>query len=146
MPNRRIRIAGIFIQNKSLLLVKHKKNNKEYFLLPGGAQENGESMTDALKREWEEELSVKASIGECAFIGESIPPNGVDKNHILQFVFQIKSFSGVLKVNSDGTLIDFAWIPLINLEKTVLFPDCATQIIDFLNNKRPCFYKKYKWI
>lgn len=58
--NIRIRIAAIILNNKNeILLVNHKKNNKSYWLFPGGGIEYGETFEQALKRELKEELNLK---------------------------------------------------------------------------------------
>ena len=146
MFNKRVRVAGIYIENDSILLVKHKKENKEYYLLPGGAQEDFETLENALKREWLEELSLEISIGELAFIGESIPPVNSKKNHILQVVFQINSIDGSIKVNPDGILYDYEWVPVKKIKDILLFPDCYNQIENKISNKSADMYQKYNWL
>jgi 8-oxo-dGTP diphosphatase len=47
----RVRVAGLGMVDSAVLLVKHKKNGKSYWLLPGGGDSVGESARDALKRE-----------------------------------------------------------------------------------------------
>ena len=38
----RIRVAGILIENDKILLIQHYKNNKKYWLIPGGGNDWGE--------------------------------------------------------------------------------------------------------
>lgn len=147
----RIRCAGIFIEHEKILLVKHKKKDREYYLLPGGGQEQAETQVQALVREWKEELDVDIEVGEFLFCGESFSPNVNEKTkHVVQMVFAVKSIKGDLKIIPDGTLFDFAWIPLSKLKEIVLFPNAVEQILDYANNmQNPLInerYLFYEWI
>ncbi|HNO23437.1 MAG TPA: NUDIX hydrolase, partial [Leptospiraceae bacterium] len=55
----RVRVAA-YIQDQEgkILLIKQKKRNKDYWLLPGGGIEFGESAPAALIRELKEELNL----------------------------------------------------------------------------------------
>ncbi|PEM24416.1 NUDIX hydrolase [Bacillus wiedmannii] len=53
-----IRKIGAAIVKDSQLLVVSKKNSPEYYMLPGGKLEDGETDLEALKRELREELQL----------------------------------------------------------------------------------------
>ena len=56
-------VGGVIFEGKSVLLVKRDQEpGKGLWSLPGGALELGETLTDALKREIEEEVSIKIEI------------------------------------------------------------------------------------
>ncbi len=57
----RIRVSAILTWHERLLLCRHEKPGKEYWLLPGGGVNSGESLVDALHRELEEEVGMKAA-------------------------------------------------------------------------------------
>jgi len=141
----RIRVAGIYIENGKILLVKHRKNNREYYLLPGGGQHTGESARDALIREWKEELGLDIIPGQFLFMGESIPPDINGRKHVMQIVFSVLKISGKPQLNADDTLIGQAWIDTGELHKHTLFPLCMDQIMDFMSNARPAAYHLYEW-
>jgi len=145
MDEIRVRVAGLYIENKQILLVKHRKDGQEYYLLPGGGQNSGESMTRALEREWQEELNVEIITGNYLFSGESIPPLNSNKRHVLQVVFEVNKVNGNILLSPDNTLIDFEWIPLAEINSIKLYPFCKNQIFSVINGQKPELYMTYNW-
>ena len=146
MSKIRIRIAGIYIENNKILLVKHKKRDNEYYLLPGGGQEPGESQKEAIKREYKEELNLDIEVGDLAFIGESVPPKGVFKTQILQIVFEVKSISGTIKLADDPPLHEFKWQDIESMRDIKFFPGCLDQLFAYVNKNDYQAYQKYNWL
>ena len=61
-PEPRIRVSALLQWNDRVLLCRHEKPGKEYWLLPGGGVNTGESLVDALHRELAEELGIVEEI------------------------------------------------------------------------------------
>jgi len=143
----RIRIAGVYIENNKILLVKHRKHNREYYLLPGGGQHTGEKAADALVREWKEELSLDIVPGEFLFFGESIPPDIDMKKHVYQIVFSVLEISGEICLQPDDTLIGQAWVDIKELPNLILFPLCIDQLMNCIPDiqKSQPSYRAYIW-
>jgi ADP-ribose pyrophosphatase YjhB (NUDIX family) len=82
----RIRVSALLRWEDRILLCRHEKPGKEYWLLPGGGVNSGESLVDALRRELLEEVGIGEELpleGPVA-IAESIAPTaepvrGVDR-------------------------------------------------------------------
>ena len=71
----RIRVAGILIEDNKILLIQHYKNNKKYWLIPGGGNDWGETAKEALIREYKEETNMDIEVDEFLFLSETIFPN-----------------------------------------------------------------------
>ena len=48
----RVRVAGVLEEDGKLLLIKKKKNERSNLRLPGGGVDWGESLEEAVKREF----------------------------------------------------------------------------------------------
>jgi len=86
----RLRVAGLLRWNGRVLLCRQEKPGKEYWLLPGGGVEAGETLMEALVRELDEELGLPGDLlfeGPIA-VAESIAPNWTpDDRHVVHVIF-----------------------------------------------------------
>ena len=75
----RIRVSAILMWQGRILLCRQEKPDKEYWLLPGGGVDAGETLVEALRRELREELGVTADVqfeGPVALV-DSIAPKSL---------------------------------------------------------------------
>src|SRR5210317_493790 len=83
--------ALIIRQDRILLLRKEGGGRGERYALPGGAQDPGENLRDALNRECEEEIGTAVDIGELLHVAEFFklrdtqPPT---RRHLVEFLFR----------------------------------------------------------
>lgn len=98
----RIRVSALLTHGNQILLCRHQKGDRSYWLLPGGGVEVGESLHVAVARELMEETGLEAVMLEGPIaIAESIAPAGtVPRKHVVHVLF-----SGDL---SDRSLADVA--------------------------------------
>jgi len=134
MRTIRIRVCGILEKDDELLLVKHIKNNNEYYLLPGGGVDHGEDFKTALKREFMEECNLDVAVEDMVFISEGIAPNG--GRHIVNVYFKVSYISGDLQVGLDGSnLIGVEYIKKSELENVILYPNTKKELKEYFENK-----------
>lgn len=123
----RIRLAGLAVRGDRLLLVRHRRGNREYYLLPGGGLEWGETCRQGLAREFAEELSLRVRVGRLLFVNESLAPGA--ERHILNLTFRVHILGGRLRVNADGRLRAAAWMTRRRLGGLVFYPDLRRELL-----------------
>ncbi len=86
----RIRVSAIIRWQERMLLCRQEKPGKEYWLLPGGGVEEGETLTEALRRELREELGIEAYTqfeGPVAIVDSIAPRTSADRKHVVHIIF-----------------------------------------------------------
>ncbi|MCS7299391.1 MAG: NUDIX hydrolase [Spirochaetia bacterium] len=119
----RIRVQAVIFNDKgALLLVKHSKNNKEYYVLPGGGVEYGERLVDALLRELKEELDI-SNVYSVKYVGirDFIPPEG-DRHVIDIYYYVVADLSDIKLSENDGIIKGFDFISIRDLDKILVYP------------------------
>jgi ADP-ribose pyrophosphatase YjhB (NUDIX family) len=86
-----IRVAGLLVHEGSILMVEQGRGGDRYWLLPGGGVQFGETLSDALKREFDEELGMRVGVQRLVAIVESISPDPAYAKHVVHLVFEISA-------------------------------------------------------
>lgn len=110
---------AVIVHRGKILLCKRKA--ADYFFLPGGHVEFGESIPTALYREIKEELGVSVKSVKFLSIAENIFKYKKGIAHEINFVYQV-----FLKNNSIRTMekhLVFEWVDLKSIGKKKILPD-----------------------
>jgi len=86
----RIRVSAILRWGGRILLCRHEKGEREYWLLPGGGVNSGESLTRALHRELAEEVGISDGIpveGPVAIVDSIAPQRSFAQKHVVHIIF-----------------------------------------------------------
>lgn len=107
-----VRAQGVCFSDHLLLCARHRKPDADYWVLPGGHVERGESLWDALVREFDEETGLRVESGDLWSISEF---RSADR-HVIDCAFQVTGFSGRPRVGEDPergsmspTLVELQW-------------------------------------
>jgi len=133
MANIRVRAQAVILDEENrILLVNHVKDGKEYFVLPGGGVEFGETAEESLLRELKEELDI-TDVKSIKFLKarDFIPEDKI--RHILDLYFYVRAdVSGVNLTEDDGIIKGFGFFSLDELSSIVVYPS-REFIIDLVN-------------
>jgi ADP-ribose pyrophosphatase YjhB (NUDIX family) len=81
--------AVIYSAEGEILLVQHRKHGQSYWVLPGGHLEPGETLSDCIERELQEELEIgRPKAHELVFVDEFID-NEIPR-HVVKIGFLVE--------------------------------------------------------
>jgi 8-oxo-dGTP diphosphatase len=86
----RIRVSAILRWHERVLLCRHEKPGREYWLLPGGGVNSGESLVEALYRELAEECGIDDELpleGPVAIVDSIAPVRSFAAKHVVHIIF-----------------------------------------------------------
>jgi 8-oxo-dGTP diphosphatase len=130
MGEPRIRVSAILRWHGRILLARHEKPGKEYWLLPGGGVNAGESLVEALVRELREETGVVGEDdqlpleGPVALVDSIAPARTFATKHVVHIIFAADLSNRSLESvqSEDGAVRGLRLFGLDELEGLVLHP------------------------
>ena len=133
----RIRVAGILIEDNKILLIQHHKNDKKYWLIPGGGNDWGETTKEALIREYKEETNMDIEVDEFLFFSETISPD--KKRHVLNLFYKIyrnNKDDSIIKLGEEAVLTDLKFVTKEELETMTIYPNIKENLLKLMNNEK----------
>jgi 8-oxo-dGTP diphosphatase len=123
-------IKALIVRDGALLVTVNSHWTPEFYLLPGGGQQFGESMHEAVVRECREEIGAEVTVGDVAFVRDYIGSRHefADKDshyHQIEVVFWAPLVEGAEPTQGpagDTFQTGVRWVPLDDLADAPLWP------------------------
>ncbi len=138
---------AVIMKDGCVLLTKNQHEQEIFYLFPGGGQEHGETLEEAVKRECIEEIGQEVVVRELLHVREYIGRNHehafFDQNvHQVEFFFACE-LAGTWKdqgqpTRPDDYQVGVEWIPLNELDYTPFYPKKLGSMLS--NRKKSPFY------
>jgi ADP-ribose pyrophosphatase YjhB (NUDIX family) len=121
------RVAGVCIEDDHILL--WGAEGEDFWTLPGGRCEMGESSTEALLRELREELRLEVKIGRLLWVAENFFRFDDTDFHELGLIYEVSlpvaghlQKGNTYRTTDGANEIKFEWFPLAELKSVRLVP------------------------
>lgn len=121
----RVRIAVVIPRGNEILLVRHVKKGRTYWLVPGGGLDFGETIDDCARREVKEETNLDIKLLKLLFISESVSVE--HERHLMNLTFlgQASNSYDDIKVLLDDRVQEARFVPVEKIDKIELHPPIA---------------------
>ena len=120
-----IRVAGLLVHEGRILMVEQGHGEERYWLLPGGGVHFGETLADAVRREFAEELSLRVGVYKLLAIVESISPEPDYAKHVIHLIFEISAPAEALPEPQDVKVLNARFLNEFQLQSVDLRPPVA---------------------
>jgi len=120
---------AIIIDGDRILLTRNKTKNGDFYLLPGGGQRHGESLTEALVRECLEETGAVVSVGDLLLVRDYIGAHHEFAEedadvHQVEFMFRCRILEGSVHIGDtpDDWQTGVEWVQVSKLDAACIYP------------------------
>jgi ADP-ribose pyrophosphatase YjhB (NUDIX family) len=123
-----VRAAALIITARGLLVVRQRRLDRDYWLLPGGGVKFGESVADALRRELYEELRLEVAPGRPLAVAEAISDDMTRyPKHVLHVILQATLVDAAAQAHlgGDAAVLEARFVAREMLRKLTLKPPIA---------------------
>lgn len=137
--NKRISSRAIIIENNKLLTFFRRKNKdgkiKEYYSLPGGGQEKGETLEENVIRELKEEFNVDIKIID--YLGKKESDNYIEHFFYCTIINGIPKLSGEeLERNCQDNYYELRYININEIDKIdIFYKDMINKAVTYAKEK-----------
>ncbi len=146
MTHIRVAAKAIVIRDGCVLVTRNLDDVGPFFLLPGGGQEHGETLPEALRREFMEEVGISIEVHDLVLVRDYIARNHefADEGdvHQLELCFRCTLLGDELPANGpnpDVWQVGVDWLDLSKLDAARLYPKVLTNILPDLDQPRAVY-------
>lgn len=139
LPARPLRNSAkaLIIRDGKVLCTTNRDLLGNFYLLPGGGQNHGETLKDAVVRECLEEIGAAIEVGNLYFVREYISANHElaaydDSIHQIEFMFVCRLLEEPGSNDSaspDSMQTGIEWLPIADLKKYRFYPNSLIELL-----------------
>jgi ADP-ribose pyrophosphatase YjhB (NUDIX family) len=129
-PEIRNAVRAVIVRDDRVLLLKKSGGARgERYALPGGAQDLGETLAQALDRECLEEIGSAVEIVSLMNVADYFKPRDTDPpstRQLVEFLFRCVVPEGYVAQNGskpDKSQVDVVWVKLADIAAMPLYPE-----------------------
>lgn len=135
------RAGGLIVKNNKLLVIRQILGDEEFYTIPGGTWETGETLEETCRREVLEEFGIDVEVKKLVFL--------LDTKQRLAFYFACTTSETEIELGgpekermTDYEQYHVEWLDLDELEQKIFLPEIVkVGIISYLsNNDQPTFF------
>ena len=130
-----VRVSGVLVEDGRILMVEQARAGERYWLLPGGGVVFGETLSEALRREFLEELGLRVAVDRLLAIVESISPDPSYTKHVVHMMFAVSAAREVPPAPQDDAVLAAAFLDELTLRNVDMRPpvneflcDCTREL------------------
>lgn len=131
----RVRVGVLLVRDGQVLLVQHRRGDDEYWLLPGGGLDWGESIAQCGVRECKEELGLDVEVDDIVAVAESLPPHA--RRHILHIALRGRIVGGNEQLGIEPRLVGMRWHSLETWPDLIFFPPVVEELLAVVRGTGP---------
>jgi len=124
-----IRVSGLLVHDGRILMVEQARGEERYWLLPGGGVHFGETLSDALRREFLEELGMRVGVYKLLAIVESLSPDPEYAKHVVHLVFEVSAPNDDAPSPHESKVLSAVYMDEMQLQRA----DVRPPITEFLS-------------
>jgi 8-oxo-dGTP diphosphatase len=123
----KVRPSVVIIENDCVLLMRYRYGQTDVYNLPGGNVDKGETLSQTVVRELQEELGVEIAVEKMLLLGEVLMPE--PKKDVLHCVFLGKIMKGKPILNPEHTsALEIVWKPIDALKDLDMYPNVGAYL------------------
>lgn len=134
---RRIRNSAkaLIIKDGKMLAIRINDGHEEWFIMPGGGQESGEQLSEAVCREVAEELGLEVEPKELVFVVEGVQGESFHRVDLVFLCEYIRPLENA-RLHSDTNQTGVEWLDIKTLNTSKLYPSkLRRQIMNLVEGK-----------
>lgn len=126
---------ALIIREGKMAAIRICDGGEEWYIMPGGGQDSGETLSEAVCREVAEELGIRAECRELLFVIEGV--HG-ERFHRVDHVFLCEYLGDIedAQLHADTNQTGMEWLDISRLNTLPLYPSrLRRQIMNFFEGK-----------